>query len=350
MRHRVLSLAMAGLVILATAVSAFAQVAVITPTALGRVDQIVNFASTNGVPPLQSGTFQPQIRATDTISAGQGAQMVSYVQDLDAYFANRFGWRSSKPVSVQFYSSSSNLINDAQSLMGGTLSTDQSNIATSEPAFLFMATQGNGVVPANSWVIAVNTDPSIAAQQFMNVAGSITSINAGLVPSGTQVNTSLTPEVVNNTTNNATAMIQESIAKQYTNLMMSDLGGNNVPQWFRDGLSNSIAFSIVPGFPTESGWAETVARSQSNNMSVPAVSQLGQSFPTLLGAGGSSAAIAEGISFLGARSLLDTLGGTNMTSFLKGLGSGTSFDSELSNFGTSFSQLNSQTQSLIPIP
>jgi hypothetical protein len=352
MRHRVLSLALTGLVVLATAATAFAQVAIITPTAAnGRVDQIVGFAQTPGVPPVAPGTFVPQVTATDPTSAAMGTALVPYVQDLDAYFATRFGWRPSQPVTVVLYPDSTSLSSGLQGFTGGTLSADQLSQATSQPAALIMATQAIGQVPANSWVIAVNTNIDQAAQQFINSASQIGSVNASLVPTGTSTSFSISPDVVSNTGNNGMAMIQESLAYQYANVMMNDLAGANGPLWFRQGLPNSIAFAIVPGVPADSGLAETVARYQNVNNTLPTLGQIQDGWNTFLSAGGTSANLAQGIAFLSVRTLTNTLSGPKLVDFLKGLGAGQSFNSLLqSSTGFNLDTLNSQYQSLIPMP
>ncbi len=366
MRHRVLSLAMAGALILATAASAFAQVAVTTPfntagvAANGRVDQLVGFAQSQGVPSVASGTFIPQVRATDPQSADIGTTLVPYVQDLDAYFASHFGWRSSKPVTVLLYSSSDLMRNGLLSLTGGSLTANQQNQALSEPAALIMVTQGqSGVVNAGSWAILVNTDIDMAAQQFANVAGEMNAINMSLVPGGASSSLLINPVTFNTADlsqaqmfSNAMVMIQESIARQYSDLMITDLGGNNVPFWLRQGLENAIAFSIVPGTPMEMGWSEAVARTQSNTGILPTLGQLNTGgFESMLASGGSTAVVAQGVSFLSARSLVNTTSGPQLTSFLRGLGSGQNLDAQLStSFGFNLNALNTQFQSLIPIP
>ncbi|MCL4369977.1 MAG: hypothetical protein M1380_03595 [Chloroflexi bacterium] len=355
MKHRVLSLALAGLVILATVASAFAQVAV---TSNGRVDQIVGLSQTEAVPAVASGTFVPQVKAVDFTSASMGTTLVPYVQDLDAYFATRFGWRPSKPATVLLYSTSSNLAGGLQSFTGGTLSASQQARALSEPAALVMVTQGDGLVPTNSFAILVNTDTDAASQQFAILSGQINAINASLVPGATSSSVGSSSSVntgelsQSQMFNNAMLLIQESLAKQYANLMMTDLGGNNVPGWLRQGVSDSLAFGIVPGTPLESGLAESVARSQSNVGMLPTLSQINAGgFPTLLSTGGTSAAVGEGVSFLSARSLLDSVSGTQITSLLSGLGAGQNFESQLqSSTGFNLNSLNTQYQSLIPLP
>ncbi len=356
MKHRVLSLALAGLVILATVASAFAQVAV---TSNGRVDQIVGLSQTEAVPAVASGTFVPQVVAVDFTAASAGTALVPYVQDLDAFFATRFGWRPSKPTTVLLYSTSSNLAGGLQSFTGGTLTASQQAQALSEPAALIMVTQGDGVVPTNSFAILVNTDADAASQQFAILSGQINAINASLVPGATSGSVSSSSSSVNTGElsqsqmfNNAMLLIQESLAKQYANLMMTDLGGNNVPGWLRQGLSDSLAFGIVPGTPLESGLAESVARSQSNIGRLPTLSEINAGgFPTLLSTGGTSAAVGEGVSFLSARSLLDSVSGTQITSLLSGLGAGQNFEAQLqSSTGFNLNSLNTQYQSLIPLP
>lgn len=366
MRHRVLSLAVAGALILATAASAFAQVAVTTPfntagvSSNGRVDLLVGFSQSQGVPSVASGTFAVQVRATDPQSADIGTTLVPYVQDLDAYFASHFGWRSSKPVTVLLYSSSANLNSGLMSLTGGTLTVAQQNQAMSEPAALVMVTQGqSGVVPSDSWAILVNTDIDMAAQQFATVAGQMNSINNSLVPTGSTSGPVINPITFDTSAisqqqmfNNAMLMIQESIAKQYSDLMITDLGGNNVPLWLRQGLGNAIAFSIVPGTPMEMGWSEAVARTQNTTSMLPTLGQISSGgFESMLAVGGSSEAVAQGIVFLTGRSLINTVSGPQLADFLRGLGSGQNLNTQLStSFGFDLNALNSQFQSIIPLP
>jgi len=369
MVHRALSLALAGALVLAMAASAFAQVAVTTPfntagvSANGRVDILVGFTESQVVPPVESGTFQPLVRAIDMTAAPMGTALVPYVQDLDSYFATRFGWRPSKPVTVLLYSNSANLQNGLQSLSGGSISANQQSLAMSEPAALIMVTEGqSGIVPPNSWAILVNTDIDAAAQQFASLAGQVNTIDASLVPGVLSGGTS-SPVINPNSFdtgilsqdqifNNGMAMIQESLARQYANVMMNDLGGSNVPTWFRQGMADSLAFTIVPGIPLETGLAVAVARSQSNTGALPTLSQLNSGgFPALLSTGGTAGAIGEGVSFLSTQSLLNSVSGAQIVDLLKGLGAGQSLDAQLqSSTGFSLTSLNNQYQSLIPIP
>ncbi len=369
MRHRALSLALAGLVILATAASAFAQAVIPTPfntagvAANGRVDILVGYSQSQVVPPVAPGTFVPQVTAIDMTAAPMGTTIVPYVQDLDAYFATSFGWRSSKPVTVLLYSNSSNLQAGLQSFTGGTINANQQNLALSEPAALIPVTNGDGLVPTGGWAILVNTDIDAAAQQYANLAGQVNSINASLVPGGTGGGISSAQVVSPSSFNtgvlsqdqifsNGMAMIQESLARQYANLMMTDLGGINVPVWFRQGLGDSLAFTIVPGIPLEPGLSMAVARSQSNTGMLPTLTQINAGgFPALLSTGGTSGAIGEGVSFLATQSLLNNTSGTQIANLLKGIGSGQSFQTALlSSTGFNLDTLNNRYQSLIPLP
>ncbi len=355
MKYRVLSVAMAGLVILATAASAFAQAITIpsTPTSL-RPDVISDFRLLPGIPPVAEGTFSINVTATDPFSGTQAITLSPYIQDMEAFFASNFGWRSSKPVSVLLFPDSQSLLSSLGSLRGTPITSPQeSSLILSQPAFLQFVTTGNGVVPDNSWVILVNTDQNAAAQTFDALSNQFFSINnsiispGSLIPGGNPNTTTVTGDI----TGAAMTMIEESIARQYANLMINDLAGIAGPQWFREGLADSIAFSIVPGIPQQSGEAEAVANSQVTGFPIPTLSQLDTTFAPLVSTGGQSAAVAQGISFLGARSLLNTIGGQNLPSFLRGLASGTSFASQVqSSAGFSLEQLNANTQSLIPVP
>ncbi len=370
MVHRALSLALAGVIILATAASAFAQVTVTTPfntagvSADGRVDILVGYSQSQTVPPVASGTFVPQVKAIDMTSAPMGTTIVPYVQDLNGYFANTFGWRPSKPVTVLLYSNASNLRGGLQSFTGGTISANQQNVALSEPAAFITVTNGDGLVPTNSWAILVNTDINAASQQYANLAGQVNAIDASLVPgasggtAGTPSSPVISPSSFNTGVlsqdqifNNGMAMIQESLARQYANVMMTDLGGNNVPGWFRQGLGDAIAFSVVPGTPVETGLSTAVARSLSNTGTLPTLTQINAGgYPALLTTGGTSGAIGEGVSYLASQSLINNTNGIQIANLLRGLGSGQSFETSLgSSTGFNLNTLNSQYQSLIPI-
>jgi hypothetical protein len=352
MRHRALSLALAGMMILSTAVGAFAQTvttgttSVLAPTDI-RPDTINGFAQTQGVPSVASGTFQPQVVATDAVTAAQGTTLAPYITDLDAFFASRFGWRPSKPVTVFLYP-------DTQSLttaLGGFQGNAPGVAATApdQPATFMVASQSNGTtVNPGDYVILVNTDVDAAAQQFNALAGQFGSLTnqPSLVPN---INAGVTTDVANQ--NNGTKYIEESIARQYASMMIQDTSGASAPQWLQQGLADAIAFSIVPGIPSEAGRTMIVGQQQAANVPLPTLSQLGQDFTALTSPGGTSQETALGISFLGAQSLLSTVSGPQIVSILRGVGSGQSLDAQLqSTAGFNLDQLNSNIQSLIPIP
>ncbi len=359
MRHRVLSLATAGLLILSTAVTAFAQVAVTSPflpagqtVTTTRVDQIIGFADFVGVPPVASGTFQPQVQATDPIAAGLGADLIPYVRDLDAFFASRFGWRPSRPTFVLLFPNADALSTALSGFRGGAAVLPEE---LSRPAIFTPVSQGSGTVPSNSYAILVNMDQDVAAQTFNQLAEQFAFLTspANLIPGATTVISPIGAPVgeASNASRNAMLEIQESLAKQYGEMMVRDLAGTNSPLWFQEGLTDSIAFSIVPGAPEESGQAMAAAQFQAIGNTLPTLSQLGVTFPTLVGGGGLQGAATQGISFLGARSLLNAVPGTQIADLLRGVGAGQPFQTQLqSSTGFNLDQLNTQAQSLIPIP
>lgn len=353
MRHRGLSLALAGLMILSTTAGAFAQVVIpgqttlLAPTDI-RPDQINGFAQTQGVPPVASGTFQPQVVATDPITASQGSTLAPYIQDMDAFLASRFGWRPSKPVTVFLYPDAQSLTT-AQAGFQGTAFGDVT--PPSQPATFIVASQPNGTsVAPGDYVILVNTDANAAADQFNALAaqfGSLTN-QPGLVPN-ISTSTGASTDIANQ--NNATKYIEESIARRYADMMIQDLSGTNAPQWVQQGLADAIAFSIVPGIPSEAGRPLVAAQQQAANQPVPTLNQLEQNFTAFTSPGGASLETALGISFLGGQSLLNTVTGPQVASILSGVGAGQSFDSQLqSTAGFNLDQLNTSAQSLIPIP
>lgn len=354
MRHRALSLALAGMMILSTAAGALAQAVVtgqagttslLAPTSI-RPDQINGFAQTQGVPAVASGTFQPQVIATDPIAATQAIALAPYITDLDAFFASQFGWRPSKQATVFLYPDTQSLTNALAGFQG---TTPASVVTPNQPATLTIASQSNGTgVTPGDYVILVNTDTNAAAQQFNALAGNFASLTnqPSLIPgANTDVPTDVTDQ------NNGIRYIEESIARRYGEMMIQDLSGANAPQWLREGLADAIAFSIVPGIPSESGRALLLGQEQAANVPLPTLSQLGQNFASFTSPGGTSLETALGVSFLGARSLLNSIGGPQVVNILRGVGSGQSFDSQLqSTAGFDLNQLNATVQSLIPIP
>ncbi len=352
MRHRALSLALAGVMILSTAAGAFAQTVttgttgILAPTS-ARPDTINGFATGVGVPAVASGTFQPTVVATDPIAASQGTTLSPYISDLDAFFASRFGWRPSKPVTVFLYSNTQALNNALAGFQGST--TGIPTVTPSEPATFLIASQSNGTnVTPGDYVILVNTDVDAAAQQFNAMAGQFASLTnqPSLVPS---VAGGATTDVANQ--NNGTKLMEESIARAYATMMVQDTSGTSAPQWFQQGLEDAIAFGIVPGIPAEAGQTMVAGQQVSSGQVIPTLSQLEQNFAAFTSPGGTSQATALGLSFLGAQSLLNTISGPQVISILRGVGSGQSFDSQLqATAGFNLNQLNSNIQSLIPIP
>lgn len=338
MRHRIFSLVVVGVLLLAMAATASAQVAT-----TGRVDQITGFAQMQGVPAVASGTFMPQIQAIDATAASQGTVLVPYLQDLDAYFASHFGWRSSRPVSILLYSNTNDLTNGVLGF-SPTMTPDQAIVIQSRPAFFFMVNQTNPAFPGisvGSYVIAVNTDVDAAALQFNALANAFnSSVGTGhLVPTSSSAQGQ-------NTSMNGMLMIEGSIARQYALLMEADLSSNTtaLPTWFQAGLADAISYSIVPGLPQESGRSLAVAHfQQSTGGTLPTLDQL------TTGVSGVPFDVIRGIGFLGAENILTKLGPAGIVTLLQRVGSGQAFDFELQQIGGfNVSAANTQYKSLIP--
>ncbi|GEM_PF-5380732 len=349
MRHRALSLTLAGLAVLLMATTVFAQTTFVTT---GRVDTIIGFSQARVPTEVAPGTFVPQVRAMDRLAAAQGEPIVSYVTDLETYFVDRFGWRPSAETTVLLYTNNETMIGDLQSLRGTPMTDLVSINGLSQPAILTKVNQSNGPVPEGSWAILVSLDMDAANRMFNEQAFQFSVINnqSSLIP-GVNVPTTNTIDQAALDARNAMAMIQQSLARQYTQLMIEDLAGISGPEWFRSGLADSISFALVPGVPQEQGEALAVARYEELNNNIPTLSQIQDVWSFFIGQGGLTAETARGIGFLASRTLTNTLSGSQIASILENLGSGSSFDSQLqSTAGFDLAELDIQFQSLIPIP
>ncbi len=330
MRHRILSLVLAGLAILALASSAFAQV--------GRMDQIIGFAQTPGIPSVASGTFVPQVQATDDVSATAGTLLVPYVDDLQAWVASNLGWRSSRPVTFLLFSNTDSLINTVQALRGSPLSPDERNLVLSQPSFLVEATNSADGVQAGNPAILVNTDLNAATQTAMDLAGAF-NLQVGLVP----------PPPA--TQDDGMRLIQQSMARNYATLMELDTSGTAGPSFYREGLADAVAFRVVPGTPQESGQPETVSSVLATTGTLPTLANLEQNWNSFVIPGGTSFDTAHGIAFLSTNTVFDKVGGAGALSILRDTAAGQNFDTALQLVsGFSLDQLNTAYQPLIPAP
>ena len=355
MRHRTLSLASAVVAILALTSSAFAQ-AVITETTTGtipgpavfditgRTDQIFGFSQTPGVPPVAPGTFQPKVQATDPTTAASGIPMVSYVSDLDAWMATNFGWRSSTPVTFLLFPDSQSLLSAYGTITGTPATPEQTSTILSRPAFLLnSATNGfDGVNPGEA-VILVNMDTDAAMQTYGNLQSQFnveTSTPGSVLPP------------VSPTVQNATQLIQESMARNYALLMENQISGNTNSTMLKDGLADTIAFRIVPGTPEQAGRPMAVATAQATSIiPVPDVGTLDQNWSSFISTPGITFDVARGLAVLSAESLLSRVSPTTAMEIMRSEANGRPLDVALAFFGgPSLPSLNSATESLIPIP
>lgn len=328
MRRRILSLVLAGLAILALSGSVFAQV-------MARTDQIVGFAETVGVPPVAEGTFVAQVQPTDVISASMGTVLAPYVTDLDAWFAQNFGWRSSMPVTFLLFSNGEDLVNAAQTFAGGPLDR---NLVLSRPSFLIQATQSAMNVQAGNWAILVNTDVNAATERSADLVNTFAA-EIGILPVPFPG-----PE-------EGMRLIQWSMARDYANLMEIDLTGTAGPAFFREGFADAIAFRLVSGTPQEAGRPEVVADVLVTTGTLPTLTDLEQNWESFVSVGGETFDVARGIAFLSTNTVFNNVGGANTLNILQRTAAGESFESALQSVtGFSLFDLNVAYQSLIPLP
>ena len=331
MRHRVLSFVLVAVTLLALTGSVFAQGT--------RVDQIVGFAQTPGVPAVASGTFQPTVMATDLPTQQMAAVLSPYVTDMDAWFAMNFGWRSSKPVTFVLFSNGQNEINALQSMVGPGQVVN-TNLVLSRPSFPLLIGNSAFGIPIGEWAILVNTSLDTATQQ----AGQLNSLfytENGVFP--------IPMSSILESQDEGMRLMQESMAADYAGLMEVDTAGNAGPTWYRLGLANTIAFQIVPGTPMQGGQPMTVATYQHVNNTLPPLTDLEQNWNGIIGLGGQIVDVAHGIAYLSTSFVVGQAGGMNALDVLKSTASGQDFNTALQSItGFSLPMLNLQYQSLIP--
>jgi hypothetical protein len=329
MRRRVLSLVLAAMALLAVAGSASAQMI--------RVDQIQGFQQMMPETPVASGTFMPQVRATDEVTASLGTVVAPYITDLDAWFASSFQWRPSTPTHFLLVADEQQLVNTVESFRGMALTSEERNTVLSRPTHLMQATMPSMGVEAGHWVILVNLDENAALFTAQGLQGRF----------AVQVGMPVTPFPTE--TQEGWRLIQWSIARDYANLMVMETAGMGGPQFYREGFVDTVAFRLVPGTPLESGTASLVANYRFNNNELPTLMTLESNWEGFISSASVNFDLARGISFLSVNNVFNEVGPMRSLEVLMRTSRGESYTRVLEDVsGFSLDGLNQSYTSLIP--